>query len=135
VVSAERQSDDSGLQIEMKQRDITPYNILKKIVPARKMVGKIARVKIKMVISLVKLSFLFNSEITYVLFCLNFFYNICIKLDIYTFKFHWISNYFIVINYNLYQIWQNLTIWNYGGKNSESENKNGNFTSEIIVFI
>jgi len=28
------------------------------------MVGKIARVKIKMVISLVKLSFLFNSEIT-----------------------------------------------------------------------
>jgi hypothetical protein len=31
---------------EMKQRDITPYNILKKIVPARKMVGKIARVKI-----------------------------------------------------------------------------------------
>ena len=43
----------------MKQRDITPYNILKKIVPARKMVGK----------------------------------------------------------------------------NSESENKNGNFTSEIIVFI
>jgi hypothetical protein len=36
----------------MKQRDITPYNILKKIVPARKMVGKIARVKIKMVISL-----------------------------------------------------------------------------------
>ena len=47
----------------MKQRDITPYNILKKIVPALKMVGKIARVKIKMVISLVKLSFLFNSEI------------------------------------------------------------------------
>ena len=26
----------------MQQRDITPYNILKKIVPARKMVGKIA---------------------------------------------------------------------------------------------
>ena len=48
----------------MKQRNITPYNIKKKIVPARKMVGKIARVKIKMVISLVKLSFLFNSEIT-----------------------------------------------------------------------
>ena len=49
---------------EMKQRDITPYNILKKIVPDRKMVGKIARVKIKMVISRVKLSFLFNFEIT-----------------------------------------------------------------------
>jgi hypothetical protein len=48
----------------MKQRDITPYNILKKIVPDRKVVGKIARVKIKMVISLVKLSFIFNSEIT-----------------------------------------------------------------------
>jgi hypothetical protein len=48
----------------MKQRDITPYNILKKLVPDQKMVGKIARVKIKMVISLVKLSFLFNSEIT-----------------------------------------------------------------------
>jgi hypothetical protein len=30
----------------MKQRDITPYNIVKKIVPARKMVGEIARVKI-----------------------------------------------------------------------------------------
>ena len=29
------------------------------------MVGKIARVKIKMVISLVRLSFVFNSEITY----------------------------------------------------------------------
>ena len=40
------------------------YNIIKKIVSARKMVGKIARVKIKMVISLVKLLFLFNSEIT-----------------------------------------------------------------------
>jgi hypothetical protein len=34
------------------------------VTPAPKMVGKIARVKIKMVISLVKLSFLFNSEIT-----------------------------------------------------------------------
>jgi hypothetical protein len=32
----------------MKQRDITPYNILNKIVPEKKMVGKIARVKIKM---------------------------------------------------------------------------------------
>ena len=31
----------------MKQRDITPYNILKKIVPARKMAGKIARVENK----------------------------------------------------------------------------------------
>jgi hypothetical protein len=34
---------------EMKQRDITPYNIIRKIVPARKMVVKIARVKIKIV--------------------------------------------------------------------------------------
>jgi len=39
----------------MKQRDITPYNILKKIVPARKMMGKIARVKIKMVIMIMQI--------------------------------------------------------------------------------
>ena len=30
---------------------------------------------------------------------------------------------------------KDITPYKNGGKNSESENKNGNFTSEIIVFI
>ena len=50
----------------MKQRENTPYNFQKKkIVPARKMVGKIARVKIKMVISLVILSFYLTRKSRY----------------------------------------------------------------------
>jgi hypothetical protein len=47
----------------MKQRDITPYNILKKIVPARKMVGKITRVKIKMVMQTLTVLILFMAEL------------------------------------------------------------------------